>query len=462
VCGLEPRGAAARGRSANMKIEGNGFDGRALMRKGWVGAWPVLEQFAGPIAQFLLTPLLLLRMDPHQFALWILAQSLVVAAPTLSFGQSAALLAVLPRYSGEQRDAAAVAFLRATLRLIAVNAALAAVLVIGLRAALSALSVSLEPTLLYLLSVLALLVVTDLESMLSSVLKSYGFFHQSAWVEVGGRVAQVALTIAIIESGSSGTTAVLLVVATGVIKVMIKFGLVASRLRTAHPRTADLDNHQRVLQMRVLGIWNWINVLSGVLFYTFDRWAVGYFLGSTALAAYAVCNQLAQLTHSVPAAASQTLIPWAAARVHSTGREAALPLIRRVAWVSSLAAIVPALALIALAPYVLSLWISPQFSQEHSGLLRHLGIVFLLLSLNVPSFNLMLGIGKPRVAALVGLFAGIIYSTATLLLRPSSLATMVNLKLLYGVLALACIPLLTQVLKGLASDELIPPVREIR
>jgi hypothetical protein len=39
---------------------------------------------------------------------------------------------------------------------------------------------------------------------------------------------------------------------------------------------------------------------------------------------------------------------------------------------------------------------------------------------------------------------------------------MVNLKLLYGVLALACIPLLTQVLKGLASDELIPPVREIR
>ena len=68
-------------------------------------SWPVAEQFAGPLMQLIVTPVLLRRVAAEEFALWVLAQSLVVAAPIWSLGRSTALLMIVPRLPESDRAA---------------------------------------------------------------------------------------------------------------------------------------------------------------------------------------------------------------------------------------------------------------------------------------------------------------------------------------------------------------------
>ena len=57
--------------------------------------WPVLELLVTVAAQLVLTPLLLHRLGPEQFGVWVLVQSTLLACSIMSLGASTGLLPVL-------------------------------------------------------------------------------------------------------------------------------------------------------------------------------------------------------------------------------------------------------------------------------------------------------------------------------------------------------------------------------
>lgn len=415
--------------------------------RGRATGWPIAEQFAAPLAQLVLTPFLLHRMEPQQFALWVIAQSLVVAAPTLSLGRSIALLLVIPRYVGADRNSRTHVLVRRTLRLVVAMSLGAAVAVLLGNTLLHWLWPQLAGAGIYLVLVVGFLALVECESTLTSALKSYQAFPQTAVVELAARALQVALFLSLVDAGASVSLVLFLAMVATTVKLMLK-GLVLRQI-IGRPNTTHSTLPDTARDVVHLGFWSWVNVLSGVAFYSFDRWAVGYFVGSVALGAYSVCSQLAQLTHSVPAAAAQILIPWASAKGSTASRGAAAQQMRGVAILGAGLACIPPLLLLALAPEILSLWISPAFAAENTVLLRRLAFVFLLLTINIPFFDILIGLGHARYAALLSIFASSVYITCTVVIAPQNPVAMAGVKLIYSVIALWFVAKLLHILKGM-------------
>lgn len=414
-------------------------------------SWPVAEQFASPLMQLVLTPVLLHRVAAEEFALWVLAQSLVVAAPAWSLGRSTALLMTVPRLPEPDRAAHTSRLIGQTLRLIVLLAAIAAALVALLGEVLLGFWPLAADARGFIIVTILFLAVTEAENCIGAAMKSYRAFDESAKIELAGRALQLSFMVWIVDSSSSASELLAIAMASGLLKLLVK--VLALRRRQVLRVTPEWsrDTPEALTQFKQFGFWSLVQVLSGIAFYSFDRWVVGYYMGSTALSAYFVCNQLAQLAHAVPAAASQLLIQWSAARREllpdaQQGRH-----MLNVAVLGSVMAALPSLGVLALGPQVLSLWISPSFSAEHSLLLRHLAVVFLLLALNIPSYAMLAGLGHARWTAVVSVMAGLVYMASTLLVKPAEPVLMADLKLIYALLSLALIIKLLRVLKTLGK-----------
>ena len=412
---------------------------RYWLARGTAIGWPVAEQFAAPLAQFVLTPWLLHRMEAREFALWVIAQSFLVGAPTLSLGRSVAILSIVPRYAGIERDARTRALIRGSLKLIAWVAVAAAAMIPLAHALFGRLWPGLSGLGVIALLVVVWLALTECESVLTASLKSYRAFAWTACIEIAARTAQVGLVLLFIGWQAPATAVLAIAMLITALKLTAKALVVRSMTRSAGPEPTE-----QTPDVADLSFWSWINVISGVLFFSFDRWAVGVYVGSASLAAYSVCSQLAQLTHSVPAAAAQVLIPWAAARRNSARSFANTKMMRDVAAIAAVLSCIPAALVLALAPHILSLWISPQFADEHAALLRHLAVVFLLLAINIPFFDILIGLGDTRFAALLTLFAAVFYAVCTLLVAPDRAVEMADLKLIYAVIGLVFVGRLVQ------------------
>ncbi|MGE0114273.1 MAG: lipopolysaccharide biosynthesis protein [Steroidobacteraceae bacterium] len=414
----------------------------AWINRGKTAGWPIAEQFAGPLSQLVMTPFLLHHMEAHQFALWVIAQSLLVAAPTLSFGRSIALMSVVPRFDGIERGARTLSLVRSTLDLVLVlTMAIGAITLLG-NLAISQLWPWLAGSSVYLILVIGFLALSECESILTASLKSHHAFPQTASIEITARMLQVGLVLLLFGADTTVDKVLVLAMLITAIKLTLK-KIVLNRLIGSHTMLLAKSDDELVH----LGFWSWVNVLSGVAFYSFDRWAIEWYMGSVALGAYSVCNQLAQLTHAVPAAAAQMLIPWASERRMGLDSKHNAKQMRQVAIVSSMFACAPSISLLIFAPNILSIWISPAFSAENSVLLRHLAFLFLLLAMNIPFFDILIGLGHARYVALLSLFAGCLYVACTIIVAPKSTIGMADLKIIYAVASLMLVYKLLLVLR---------------
>lgn len=412
-------------------------EGRSLAR-GAVAAWPVAELLVTVGVQIVLTPLLLHRLGAQAFGVWVLVQTLLLAAPLLSLGASAGVLPVFSKAVQQGASAAAHAALRWLQRrvLLSAMAALAGTaLALGL-GLLPATPGPLPAPWWLALAALAWVVLTDLDGAAGSSLKAHGRFAFAAQTEAVARVLQLALTALWVQQGDSVLEPVLIAVLITLAKLVVRRAALRRHAPDdPAPPSTDAARATRA-ELAVTGAWVWAGSLGSLVFYAFDRWFVGAWLGTSVLAAYAVCTQLAQLPHAVASAASQVLVPWAARHAAGTATSAARGgSLRMLAAATALAAL-PALLLLPLVEPLLALWISPAFAIEHAALARGLALVFLVLSLNAPGYFMLLGMGRARFATAVSLASGVVFVAGALLL-PRELWTFVALKGVFALLSLA-------------------------
>jgi O-antigen/teichoic acid export membrane protein len=398
--------------------------------------WPVGEQLASPLAQLLLTPFLLHRLGAFQFGLWVLALTPLIAASSLSLGRSSSLLAVVPRWAAQSRLAAVGPTVWRVLRLTAMTSLAALLFVAVAQSWLAPLLPSeLEHPLRYIVLVVVLVAMSEAENTVTSALKGLGQFKVAALAELFGRSVQLLAVFSLVTGSSGASTVILIAVAVSLLKFLIKGEALRRQLPKGPVAAPDLNNDLHV-DLRRTGLWMWLQVMCGLVFYSFDRWVVGYLFGASTLAAYAICSQLAQLSHAIPAAAAQPLIPWAATHAASLATPGTAKAVARTAVMAGAAASIIPLAVTLFAEPLLRLWISPAFAQQYAGIASGLGLVFLVLALNVPFFNLLIGWGQTRFASMLTVTASGFFVLACLAIRPSHLHTVVALKMGYAIIGL--------------------------
>ena len=398
--------------------------------------WPVLEQFAWPASQLLLAPFLLHRLGASQFGLWILALTFVFGAPVLSLGRSLSLLVLIP----QQRSTASPTawLLHRVLRQIGW---VAPVVVLSATAVAwnwyGVVPVDRQTLALYAALTAGLVVATELDNAFALALKGYSRFRVGALCEVAGRAVQVVAFLLLIRQGDGVLTALSLSLACTAAKACLK-AWALHRSREPAESVADAPPQPPALarEMTQLGLWNMLQVASGMIFFGYDRWLVGYVAGTAALGAYGICSQYVQFSHSIASAAGQPLIPWAARQLAANGQPVDARRLRRVFLLTALLSCVPVTLCWLLATPALSLWISPAFAAANGPLVDRLCIAFLLLALNIPISNLLMGMREARLVALAGLVAGLGLVAASQLWRPGGLAAVVDLKIGYAVFAL--------------------------
>jgi O-antigen/teichoic acid export membrane protein len=410
------------------------------LRGSSLAFWPVLELLVAIAAQFVLTPLLLHRLGPGPFGVWVLVQSTLVACSVMSLGASTGLLPVLSVAVHRGDRAGAASALGWLMRRTAV---VTAVMLVG---SLFALALGVLPadlvggrdrSWLLVASAVVWMAATELDGALASSLKACGRFAFAARLEAAARLVQVAVVASVVDSGSHVLLPVLVSVAVTIGK--LAFRLVALRQeglltpQTTAPAGAAGDVSGDLARTSV---WLWIGVLGSLTFNAFDRWLVGAWFGTSVLAAYAICVQLAQMPHTVAAAAGQVLVPWAARQsCPQPGTDGDQRTLQVLGWTTAMAAL-PSLALLPLVEPLLGLWISPAFAAAQAELGHRLTLVFLLLSLNVPAYFLLLGLGYPRFSTIVIALCGLLFVVGAMLL-PRDISTFVNLKAFYALLGLA-------------------------
>lgn len=166
-------------------------------------------------------------------------------------------------------------------------------------------------------------------------------------------------------------------------------------------------------------LFAWISGLGSILFSQGDRVLVGILLGPVAAGAYSICTGVAARLNSLASSATQVLVPFASSyQAHGKNTEIAkvyFHLLRLVGCLLAAAGIV----LILWSKWLLSVWISPQFSLSYSGVFGILILAYTLFSISAPGYHIAFGLGRPEVPAITTVGGALIMLVCIGILSPT-------------------------------------------
>jgi len=370
--------------------------------------WAASEGLVNPLLQLLLTPFLLNQLGEREFGLWILALTFGALGPLLTAASSAAVFNRSAHYLATQdRDSAMRGW--KTGMLVVTAASLITTLALFL---LSAFSIEIIPSLdhsnalLPIAVVVALMFAQELDSVSGASLKSQGYFNVSAKIDIAARllwVFTVALSATFFKTAFACIASAAICTA---LKAIIKSRATTKLLQTPPTRknkkTSCLD--RTILST---GAWYWGQALSSAAFTAADKFLVSSLFGLEALSSYAICSQIAQFAHGIQSSAGQILLPWASREASSDNKNKNKKLLR-IAILGGLTCMILPFTLSLLAPYILKVWINPEFSQTNSVLAIALIFSYAMLSANIPLHYILLGVGELKLVTALNIAGGLI------------------------------------------------------
>ena len=357
------------------------------------------------------TPLLVSRLGLDRYGIWVLATALVGTAAVVPMGLGDATVKFVSSYRGRGGTDGVIRVVRSTLTVSLLLGVLVAVVVIASAPWLadhvfkiSAQDHELARRAIQLAGVG--LVIRSVDSVFLSTLRAYERYDLAAGVAMTVRIASI------------GSSLLLVILGYGVLQILVA-ALVVTTLGTL---TQAMLSRRLVegLSLRPLldraalrevfgfGMYSWVQGLGGMIFGQVDLLLIGAILGSKPLAYYAVCIQLAQQIHGLPAAVFAFLFPMISSRYEHAGRAELKELFSRYVGLNVLFATALAVPLILLGRPILTLWMGAEFASHAQGLLAILAVAYALLSLNVVPHYTLLGLGQVRFVSITNLAGGVL------------------------------------------------------
>ncbi len=248
------------------------------------------------------------------------------------------------------------------------------------------------------------LAIRSVDSVFLSTLRGYERYDLAASVAMAVRIATVGGAVALVAAGYGLVEILLNTLAVTLVGTVAQ--VILSRRLVAGLTLWPLLDRAALREVFGFGMYSWVQGLGGMIFGQADLLLIGAILGSTQLAYYAVCVQLAQQIHGLPAATFSFLFPLISSRYENSGRAGLRKLFRRYVTLNVVFAAVLAAPLILWGRPILTLWMGAEFASHASVLLAILGAAYALLSMNVVPHNTLLGLGQVRFVSIANLAGG--------------------------------------------------------
>jgi O-antigen/teichoic acid export membrane protein len=371
------------------------------------GLWSGIDAGASPLAALLTTAGLVRALGPQHFGVLVV----VLAVSGLSTAISPAIATTTTRFIAEAVGLKASLehkIPRVLTTSLLVVAGVDLIFLLGTVLARTPLSrlmfggPSVAPPEAGSLLVLAMMSVgiQQIDAVFAAAIRGLERFREQALFEVCARMVSAAVAIAagwsthdlrvvLLAQAGSFTVAALL-------RSLLVRSLIGEAVLFARP---DLDLARRVLGF---GGWMWLYAIATAAF-TLDRVIVARLLGPAAAARFHIYVQLTWLIHYVPASIFAFLFPMFS-RLNAeggSGRASLGRLYGRSRLLIGAAALGVSLALLLLKPALLGLFAVAAFRPDSGATFAALALSYLLMSLNIAPYYLLLAVGEARIVALV-------------------------------------------------------------
>jgi O-antigen/teichoic acid export membrane protein len=399
-------------------------------------AYGVLDYLAWPVGMLLVAPIALHHLGASQFGVWMVANAALTIGSIVASGFGDANIRSVAVARGAGDRAAMVRAVRSTMGIhliLGVAVAGAAWMLAPLAAAhIASASLALQTACSWSLRIAALLMlVRAVETVCVSTQRAFERYGAAVAASVAGRLLALA-GAAVAPLADRGVVAVVVAAATftcaslGVQLLQLGRLLGPNSLRPSFDRDATR-------MLLGFGIFTWTQAVSGVVFAQADRLLTGIYFGAAAVAAYALCAQIAQPIYGIAASGLHFLFPY----VSSRAKAGSLFEVRH----SILLTFGANLLIVAFASGILLLWggrllaawVGPSIAQAGAPVLPLLVWSTAAQGLSITGAYTLLALGHVRWVTFLSLAGGVaMLIAAPFLMRIHGIQGMAIARLFYG------------------------------
>ena len=244
-----------------------------------------------------------------------------------------------------------------------------------------------------------ILSLTLVKNAFASILMGLHRYDYYNFIQVGYAVLLALVQVLIVSL--NGQVNSLLMGTVGVILAsLVGFSLMIRKLLPG-VRFFRLPDGYFLRALFTFGMYMMVINLAGTLLFNLDKVIIGRVLGPTSVSYYAIPSQITLKIHNGLAVFVSFLFPMAS-EVESSGDKVTLKniFLQGMRFIALLdGAVMVFLAVFA--QKILQLWISPDFATQSSLLLVITAIGYIIYSLSITPYHILLGMGRPRALAVM-------------------------------------------------------------
>lgn len=382
----------------------------AMRHKGLKnGLWGVLDYIAQPVLMLLATPLLLHRLGPSQYGLWMLASALVSSGSLVSSSFGDAAIKYVASYRGQDDQQNIVRVVHAMLIINLTLSSLVTVICWNCIPYAVHRLLNIEPALqsvcINSLRIGSLiLVIKSIESVFVSTLRAFESYGPAVRIAIITRIAILLGAVSVVVLGGNVAGIMLATLCAAVAGLLWQALAVHSLL--GHTIWFPSLHRETLSTITGFGCFSWMQSLASISFSQADRIIIGVLLGTTALGYYSICIQIAQPVHGLLASGFQALFPHLSARWQTASRASLERTVKMAFWANQILVVLLSAPLILGGKYIISVWLGTDLAQHALPTLSIITFGFALLGMNVTGYYTLLAAGKVRQATYINLMAG--------------------------------------------------------
>jgi O-antigen/teichoic acid export membrane protein len=403
-------------------------------------AYGVLDYAAYPIGMLLVAPIVLRNMGAAQYGIWTVVTAAVSMGGIIASGFGDANIQHVASQRGLGRQDALVRTVRC---MIGINLVLgtALALLAWMLAPFGALHLvptggALQQDCLWSLRIASLLLwLRTMESVCISTQRAFERYDSAVRVSIVARLLALAAAAALTFLLHSVAGIVAAAALINLFGTWLQFSDLR-RLLEASSLAPAMDTHT-MKALLGFGVFSWLQAVSAVIFSQADRLFLGVSLGAVAVAAYALCTQLAQPIYGFAASGLHFLFPHLAERHASRAASGVRTKILTAFACNLLFVAVATAGLMLFGQDILRVWAGADIARSAAAIFPIIVWSSALLALNVTGTYALLAFGQIRIVTWLNLAAGATMLLLMVLLLPRFGAYgMALARLCYGAITL--------------------------
>lgn len=369
-------------------------------------AYGVLDYVSYPIGMLLVAPVVLHKLGPSEYGLWMIATALISAGGIVASGFCDANLQRVAHLRGTGQTALIADTVR---NMLGINLALGLTIAIAawIAAPYAALHIAVShqtsssECLISLRIASALILLRTIETVSVSTQRAFELYRGTVQISAAVRLLTLA-SAAVLAFLGRGTISIL--AATAVFMTLGMFMQLRQLLRLLG--TVSLWPVFRLGEARVLlglGIFVWLQAVGAVVFGQLDRILLGVSLGAVAVAPYSLCVQFAHPIFGLSASALNFIFPYLSGRASTLSNAALKQVVLKTFACNLLLVALSAGLLLLIGPRLIRLWAGPVVAQTATKILVPIVLGSALMGLSVTGTYAMQALGLFRTVAFISL-----------------------------------------------------------